>query len=91
MYHFKELQNRGSKIVITIEETRYVVNYAGRKFEISILPDTLDDFINDLKRIGITLLWKPEIADIYGIESITSNKKIIDYYAILKNINGSSS
>lgn len=90
MFQFKELQHRGSKIVITYNETQYEVNYSGRKFPFSVLPNTVDDFINDLKRIGITLLWKPEIADIYGIESITSNQKIIDYYRLVKEINGSS-
>lgn len=91
MFQFKELQHRGSKIIITIYETKYEVNYSGRKFEFPVLPDTVDDFITDLKRIGITLLWKPEIADIYGIDSVTSNKKIIDYYRLVKEINGSSS
>lgn len=90
MFQFKELQHRGNKIVITYNETNYEVNYSGRKFGFSVLPDTVDDFINDLKRIGITLLWRPEIADIYGIESITSNQKIIDYYRLVKEINGSS-
>jgi len=86
MFQFKELQNRGSKIIITVSETKYDVNYSGRKFEFPVLPDTVDDFITDLKRIGITLLWKPEIADIYGIDSVTSNTKIIDYYGWIKNL-----
>lgn len=90
MHHYQEIYDKEKNIVITFEINEYEVNYSGRKFLFKVLPDTVDDFINDLKRIGIKLFWKPEIADIYGIENITSNKKIIDYYALLKELNGSS-
>lgn len=90
MHHYQEIYFKPKNIIITFESNVYEVNYSGRKFLYPTLPDTIDDFINDLKRIGIKLFWKEEIADIYGIENITSNKKIIDYYAIIKDINGSS-
>ncbi len=89
MLHFQEL--RIKNISITIEPTTYEVNYSGRKFLFPQLPDTIDDFINDFKRIGIKLFWKQEIADIYGIEHVTSNKKIIDYYSLLKELHGAGS
>jgi hypothetical protein len=87
MYHFQEIYDIKTNTIITFESNEYEVNYSGRKFLFPLLPDTIDDFINDLKRIGIKLFWKPEIADIYGIENVTSNKKIIDYYGILKEFN----
>lgn len=87
LFHFQEI--RFKNVIITLEINSYEVNYGGRKFTFQLLPDTIDDFINDLKRIGIILFWKPEIADIYGIENVTSNKKIIDYYGLLKELNGS--
>lgn len=89
MYHYQEI--RSKSVTVTIEPTVYEINYSGKKFSFSVLPDTIDDFINDLKRIGIKLFWKPEIVDIYGIDNITSNKKIIDYYDLLKKLDGSGS
>lgn len=86
MYYFQEIYNKTTNTIITFEPTEYEINHQGRKFLIPLLPETIDDFITDLKRIGITLFWKQEIADIYGIDNITSNKKIIDYYKFVKNL-----
>lgn len=86
MYHFQEIYHKGSNTIITFEPSEYEVNYQGRKFLFPLLPETIDDFINDLKRIGITLFWKQKIADIYGIDKVTSNKTIIDYYSMVKNL-----
>jgi hypothetical protein len=86
MYHFQEIYYKPTNTIITFESAEYEVNYSGRKFLFPVLPDTIDDFINDLKRIGIKLFWKQEIADIYGIDKVTSNKKIIDYYGMIKNL-----
>lgn len=98
MFHFQEVYHRGKNIIITFETNEYEVNYFGRKFLFPTMPETVNDFINDMKRIGITLFWKQEIADIYGIEKVTSNKIIVDYYRLIKkigdryedNMNGSS-
>ena len=90
MYHFQEIYNKKTNTIITFEHTEYEVNHQGRKFLLPLLPETIDDFITDLKRIGITLFWKQEFADIYGIESITSNKKIIDYYGYMKSLRDSN-
>jgi hypothetical protein len=90
MFHYQEIVYKNKNIIITFEPTVYEVNYLGKKFLFPVLPDTIDDFINDLKRIGIKLFWKSKIADIYGITNVTSNKKIIDYYGLMKN-NGSGS
>lgn len=89
MFHYQELRSKNT--TITIEAMDYEVNHYGKKYLFPVLPDTIDDFINDLKRIGVILFWKPENADIYGIDNITSNKKIIDYYGLLKDLNGASS
>ena len=86
MYHFQEIYNKSTNTIITFEHTEYEVNHQGRKFLLPLLPETIDDFITDLKRIGIALFWKQEIADIYGINNITSNKKIIDYYEFVKKL-----
>jgi hypothetical protein len=86
MYHYQEIYHKENNTIIIFETNEYVVNHQGRKFTFPLLPDTIDDFINDLKRIGIKLFWKQEIADIYGIEKVTSNKKIIDYYSMVKNL-----
>lgn len=90
MHHYQEIIHKGKNIIITFEPSVYEVNYAGKKFLFPALPETMDEFITDLKRIGIKLFWKPEIVDIYGIDNVSSNKKIIDYYALIKELNGSS-
>lgn len=87
LYHFQEIRTKN--VIITIETNIYEVNYGGRKFSFEVLPDTIDEFITDLKRIGIKLFWKKEIVDIYGSDNITSDKKIVDYYGIIKQLNGS--
>lgn len=86
MYHFTEIYNKETNTIITFEPNEYEVNHAGRKFLFPLHPETIDDFINDLKRIGIILFWKQEITDIYEIDSITSNIKIIDYYHFIKTL-----
>lgn len=90
MYHFQEIYNKKTNTIITFEHNEYEVNHQGRKFLFPLLPETIDDFITDLKRIGVVLFWKQEIADIYGIDNITSNKKIIDYYEFLKKLGNSN-
>jgi hypothetical protein len=86
MYHFQEIYSKTTNTIITFEHTEYEVNHQGRKYLLPLLPETIDDFITDLKRIGVTLFWKQEIADIYGINNITSNKKIIDYYEFVRSL-----
>jgi hypothetical protein len=92
MYQYQELVNRKSNIIITLEMKDYEVNYnggiKGGKYLYPTHPETIDEFITDLKRMGITLFWKQKIADIYGIECVTSNKKIIDYYGYIKQQEG---
>lgn len=84
MRFYQELHNEEKKIFITFELNEYQVRYASKEFIIQIIPDTIDEFITDLKRIGIALQWKEKLADVYGIENITSKKKIIDYYGIVR-------
>jgi len=91
LIQYQEIRNKTTNTVITFEASEYEVNHQGRKFLFPVLPETIDDFITDLKRIGVALFWKQEIADIYGIDNVTSNQKIIDYYSLIKNFNGSSS
>lgn len=91
MFHFTEIYHKKTNTIITFEPNEYEVNYSGRKFLFPLHPETIDDFINDLKRIGITLFWKEKIADIYGIDNVTSNKKIIDYYQFIKNLGNPNS
>lgn len=94
MQFFQELYNEEKKIFITFEVNEYQVRYAGKEFIIQSIPDTIDEFITDLKRLGIALYWKEELVDIYGIENIASNNKTIDYYGMVKaklrEIDGSS-
>ena len=89
MYQYQELIHRKGNVIITLEMQGYEVNTNGRKFFFPTHPETIDEFITDLKRIGITLFWKQRIADIYGIKSITANQKIIDYYGYIKEQEGS--
>jgi len=90
MQFYQEIYDKDRNIFIIFEANEYVVNYSDRKFHFPLLPETIDDFITDLRRIGIKLFWKPEIVDSFGIENISSNKKIIDYYRIIKDLNGTS-
>jgi len=84
MQFFQEFYNEEKKIFITFEYNVYIVSYMRKELVYPTIPDTIDEFITDLKRIGIALHWKNELSDIYGIENITSKNKIVDYYGILK-------
>jgi len=90
MIQYQEIRNKTTNTVITFEPSEYEVNHLGKKFLFPVHPDTIDDFITDLKRIGVALFWKQEIADIYGVDNVTSNQKIIDYYDLINKLNGSS-
>jgi hypothetical protein len=84
MFQFQEI--RYNNIIITLEQNNYEVSYYNKVYNFPFLPETIDDFINDLKRIGITLFWKEKIVDIYGIENLKSSKKIIDFLSIFNRI-----
>jgi hypothetical protein len=94
MLHYQEIRNIENTIVITFEFNEYVVKYGKKEYVFPVHPDTIDDFINDMKRIGVKLHWNEKIVDIYGIENISSHKKVVDYHQILKDLksnNGPSS
>lgn len=84
--HWQVLTNNENDITITIEPNNYTVNISHREFNFPSLPDTIDDFINDLKRIGVKLFWHNNIVEKFGYEEITSNKKIVEYYSIINKI-----
>ena len=74
MKHWQFL-HYGENVTVIFEFNTYSITAFGKEYKFSVLPDTIDDFINDCKRIGLKLFWKPEIIDKFGIEKITSEKK----------------
>lgn len=96
MQFYQEIYNEEKKIFITFETNEYAVRYLRKEFLFPSLPETIDEFITDLKRIGIALFWKQELVKHYSVEALTPeiNKKVIDYYGIIKKAqekhNGSS-
>ncbi len=74
-----------TKIEITPFSGYSVTTETGKKIEYYTLPDTVDDFITDLRRLGIKLFWKDRIMDMYG-GMITCDKEVVEYYKIIKDI-----
>jgi hypothetical protein len=74
-----------TKIEITPFSGYSVTTETGKKIDFYLLPDTIDDFITDMRRIGIKLFWKDRVVNEYGDE-VTSDKKVVEYYRIIKNM-----
>jgi hypothetical protein len=84
MLHWQKLINTKERITIEFHESNYLVDYLGKEYEFPILPDTIDDFINDCKRIGVVLFWNDSTVQKFGFENITSEEKVTAYQTILK-------
>lgn len=87
MKHSKILYSPDKSITIVFEFKDYVITVDGKDYSFPVLPETIDDFINDCKRIGLKLFWKQEIIDKFGIEKVTSENKVIEYHKFLKKLN----
>jgi hypothetical protein len=88
LIHWQTLENPQSNASIDVEFNTYKIRLYDKEYKFPILPDTIDDFINDCKRIGLKLFWKQEIIDKFGIDKITSPHKVIEYHRIIReNLN----
>ncbi len=72
---------------IQFDFNSYSVTIESREYKFPLLPETIDDFINDCKRIGLKLFWKQEIINKFDADHISSEKKVVEYHKILKNLN----
>lgn len=82
MKHWHVMQRED--VIIIFEFTTYTVTIGAKEYKFNVLPETVDDFINDFKRIGVKLFWKQEIIDKFGKDKLSSSKKVIEYHKILK-------
>ena len=57
--------------------------YSYNKVHVAPLPTNLDEFISDMKRIGIILEWKPEAIMGFEIKDILPQKEIALYWGDL--------
>ncbi len=71
---------------ITFNHTDYTIMTGGQEFKFPILPQTIDDLINDFKRVGIKLFWNDAVVEKFGYHEITASRKIIEYYEIIKEV-----
>jgi len=58
-------------------------SYSYNKVHVAPLPTNLDEFISDMKRIGIILEWKPEAIKGFEIKDILPQKEIQQYWGDL--------
>jgi len=88
MQHWQVLQGIDNDVNINIEFNSYSIFLSGHEYKFPVLPDTIDDFINDCKRIGIKLFWKQEIIDKFDAVKIISKNKVVEYHKIIReNLN----
>lgn len=88
MRHFHVLRNAKENIdVVFYFNSHYIVTMAGKEYAHPSYPMTIDDLINDFKRLGVKLYWKESIVEKYGIENVTSFRKVIEYHKIIKDAN----
>jgi hypothetical protein len=57
--------------------------YSYNEIPVAPLPTNLDEFITDMKRIGIILEWKPEAIKGFEIKEILPQKEIPKYWGDL--------
>lgn len=84
MKHWQHAVSGDNETSILFEFKSYEIVNRGKIYRFPVLPETIDDFINDCKRIGLKLFWKQEIIDKFGVEKISSTKKVVDYDKILR-------
>ncbi len=87
MKHSKVLYNQDKTITIVFEFKDYKITIDKKEYCFPVLPETIDDFINDCKRIGLKLFWKQEIIDKFGVGNVTSDTKVVEYHKFLKKLN----
>ncbi len=85
MFQVLVREHDSTKIEITPYSGYAVTTDTGKRIEFYCLPDTVDEFITDMKRLGIKLFWKDWVMNEYG-DKITSDKKVVEYYRIIKEI-----
>lgn len=86
MKHFQVFTREYDDTVLTFEFSSYTVAVAGKQFLFPLLPDTIDDLITDLKRVGVKMFWKPEVLKKFTPEAVTSSKKVVEYYRIIRDM-----
>lgn len=84
MKHWHHVTNAEGSITMLFEFKTYEIANGQHVYKFPVLPETIDDFINDCKRIGLKLFWKKEIIDKFGEEKITSTKKVIEYHKMFR-------
>jgi hypothetical protein len=77
---FTQYVSSDGTIVEITDEGEYCVN----KTTLS-LPETLDDFINDMRRMGVELYWANWIEENYEPKDFLPQNKIEGYYMDLLN------
>lgn len=84
MKHWHHVTNSEGSITMLFEFKTYEIANGHHVYKFPVHPETIDDFINDCKRIGLKLFWKPEIIDKFGVEKISSTKKVVDYHKLFR-------
>lgn len=83
MKHWHHLTSTDGQCTVLFDSKSYEIANGRKVYKFPVLPETIDDFINDCRRIGIKLFWKQEIIDKFGVEKISSTKKVVDYTKLL--------
>ena len=66
MNHYQEIKSLDNKIYLIFEFNNYVVLKNKKEYNF-VNPNTVDDFINDMKRLNINLLWNKNVFSKFGI------------------------
>jgi len=84
MKHWQLATSLSGEETIMFEFNAYTVTLGKKEYKFPTHPDTVDDFINDCKRIGLKLFWKQDIIDKFGAKSISSERRVIEFHKILR-------
>jgi len=71
---------------VVFEINSYYITIGDKEYHFPVLPETIDDLINDFKRVGVKLFWKESIVNKFGYENLNSDKRTVEYHKIMNGI-----
>lgn len=73
-------------VTVVFEINSYNVTINNKEYHFPILPETIDDLINDFKRVGVKLYWKESIINKFGHKNLVSDKRVVEYHKIMNGV-----
>lgn len=81
---FTNLDDSSVSVQFNLDD--YTITVNEKEYLFPVLPETIDDLINDFKRVGVKLYWKENVVQQFGLYNVTSDRKVVEYHKIMKDL-----